>query len=74
MLDTIISIISEQLSIDKATLNAKTSLTDDLDADSLDAVEILMRIESVTGSSIPDEAAVDMKTIGDIASFLEAHS
>ena len=71
MLEKIINIISEQLSIEPSTLSEKTSLIDDLEADSLDAVEVLMRIEQETGVIVPDEKAVDMKTIGDLASYVE---
>ena len=74
MLEKIINIISEQLSIEASALSAKTSLTDDLEADSLDAVEVLMRIEEETGVIVPDEKAVDMKTIGDLASYVEMYS
>ncbi len=72
MLETIIKIISEQLAIDEENINANSALTDDFGADSLDMVEILMAIETETGVNIPDEVAVDLKTVGDLVAAVEA--
>ncbi len=71
MLETVIKIISEQLAIDEDTINANSSMSDDFGADSLDMVEILMAIETETGVSIPDEVAVDLKTVGDLVAAIE---
>ena len=66
------SIISEQLSIDDVdTITLDTSLTEDLEADSLDAVEVIMALEDEFGIEIPDEEAEHFKTIGDICKFIE---
>ena len=56
---------------DKVTMEA--SLTEDLEADSLDAVELNMAIEEALGVSIPDEELKNVKTVGDIVRYLEAH-
>lgn len=72
MFEKIKSIIADQLSIDdesKITIN--TSLIDDLEADSLDAVEVIMALEDEFGIEIPDEEAEHFKTIGDIYKFIE---
>ena len=70
MFEKIRSIISEQLSIDDVdTITLDTSLTEDLEADSLDAVEVIMALED--GIEIPDEEAEHFKTIGDICKFIE---
>ncbi|CEH33064.1 acyl carrier protein [Romboutsia lituseburensis] len=72
MFEKIKSIIADQLSIDdesKITMN--TSLIDDLEADSLDAVEVIMALEDEFGIEIPDEEAEHFKTIGDIYKFIE---
>lgn len=72
MFEKIKSIIADQLSIDdesKITMN--TSLIDDLEADSLDAVEVIMALEDEFGMEIPDEEAEHFKTIGDIYKFIE---
>ncbi len=74
MLETIIRIISEQLAIDEENINANSALTDDFGADSLDMVEILMAIETETGVNIPDEVAVDLKTVGDLVAVVEVNN
>ena len=72
MFENIRSIISEQLSIDDVdTITLDTSLTEDLEADSLDAVEVIMALEDEFGIEIPDEEAEHFKTIGDICKFIE---
>ena len=72
MFEKIRSIISEQLSIDDVdTITLDSSLTEDLEADSLDAVEVIMALEDEFGIEIPDEEAEHFKTIGDICKFIE---
>ena len=72
MFEKIRTIISEQLSIDDVdTITLETSLTEDLEADSLDAVEVIMALEDEFGIEIPDEEAENFKTIGDICKFIE---
>ena len=72
MFEKVISIVSEQLSIDNPdTITLETSLTEDLEADSLDAVEVIMALEDEFGIEIPDEEAENFKTIGDICKFIE---
>ena len=72
MFEKMKSIIADQLGIDnvdKITMNI--SLIDDLEADSLDAVEIIMALEDEFGIEIPDEEAEHFNTIGDIYKFIE---
>ena len=72
MFEKVKSIVSEQLSIDDVdTITLETSLTEDLEADSLDAVEVIMALEDEFGIEIPDEEAENFKTIGDICKFIE---
>ena len=72
MFEKVKSIISEQLSIDNVdSIALDTSLTEDLEADSLDAVEVIMALEDEFGIEIPDEEAEHFKTIGDICKFIE---
>lgn len=67
-------IIAEQLGIDDVeTIQRTTSLMNDLEADSLDAVEIIMAIEDEFGVEIPDEKAEGFKNIGDIVDYVETH-
>ena len=72
MFEKIRTIISEQLSIDDVdSITLDTSLAEDLEADSLDAVEVIMALEDEFGIEIPDEEAENFKTIGDICKFIE---
>lgn len=72
MFEKIKEIIAEQLGIDNAdTITLDTSLIEDLEADSLDAVEVIMALEDEFGIEIPDEEAENFKTIGDISKFIE---
>lgn len=67
-------IIADQLSIDDLdSITLNTSLTEDLEADSLDAVEVIMALEDEYGIEIPDEEAEKFTSIGDICSFIEEH-
>lgn len=74
MFEKIKTIIADQLGIDDADeLTLETSLKEDLDADSLDAVEVIMALEDEFGIEIPDEDAENMKTIGDIFHYIEGN-
>lgn len=74
MFEKVKSIVSEQLSIDNPdTITLETSLTEDLEADSLDAVEVIMALEDEFGIEIPDEDAENFKTIGDLYKYIEAN-
>lgn len=73
MFERIVEIIAEQLEIeDKSTIKPETSIMNDLEADSLDAVEIVMAIEDEFGIEISDEDAEQFKNIGDIAKYVES--
>lgn len=65
-------IIANQLSIDVKKLTEKTNIAEELGADSLDVVEILMALEEEFEVSIPDEAIPNIKTIDDIVKFIES--
>lgn len=70
--DKVKNIIAEQLGIsDIDSITIETSMMNDLDADSLDAVEIIMALEDEFGISIPDEDAENFKNIGDIVNYIE---
>jgi len=70
--EKVVKIIGEQLGLDDVSgVTAKTSLMGDLEADSLDAVEIVMAIEDEFGVEIPDEDAEGFKNIGDICKYVE---
>lgn len=72
MFEKIKTIIAEQLGIDDLdTITLETSLVEDLEADSLDAVEVIMALEDEFGIEIPDEQAENFKTVGDLYTFVE---
>lgn len=66
-------IIAEQLDVsEEVVITPETSMMKDLDADSLDAVEIMMELEDEFEIEIPDEDAENFKTIGDIVKYVES--
>lgn len=71
MFEKVRDIIAEQLDANAEEITMETSMINDLDADSLDAVEIMMALEDEFGVSIPDEEAENFKNIGDIVKYLE---
>ncbi len=73
MVNEIIEALSEQLKIAPEDMNESTSVIDDLGADSLDLVELLMTLEDRYGVIVPDDEAVNLKTIKDIAEYIEAN-
>lgn len=71
-LDKIKEIIAEQLSVEEDAVKMDTHLMKDLEADSLDAVEIIMAIEDEFGIEVPDEDAEKFQTVSDIVNYVEA--
>ncbi len=71
--DEVKAIIVKELNVnpDKITLDA--SLADDLGADSLDAVEVIMELEDKYSITIDDESAKSIKTVKDLVDYIEAH-
>jgi len=67
-------IIVEQLGVDEAEVTAKASFVDDLGADSLDTVELVMAFEEAFDVEIPDEEAEKIRTVQDAISYIEAHA
>jgi len=70
--DRLIEIIAEQLQIDKAQIVPEASFMDDLGADSLDTVELVMALEEELNVEIPDEQAEDIRTVQDAIDFLSS--
>lgn len=74
MFERVKGIIEEQLGIaDSDRVSMETSIHDDLEADSLDAVEIIMSLEDEFDVEIPDEVAERFATVADIMHYLEKH-
>lgn len=68
------SIIVEKLGVDEADINPEASFTNDLGADSLDTVELIMEFEKEFDLTIPDEDAENIATVGDAVSYLTEKS
>ena len=62
--DRVVEIISEQMGVDKSEITRETSFINDLNADSLDTVELVMEFEDEFDLSIPDEEAEKIQTVG----------
>lgn len=73
MFDKVKEIIVDTLDCNTEDVTMEASLTETLGADSLDAVELQLALEDSLGVSIPDDALTQMKTVGDIVSYLEAN-
>lgn len=64
-------IISNELGVDKSEVTLEAHINDDLGADSLDAVELVMEIEEAFEINVSDEVAQEFKTVGQIVTFIE---
>ena len=67
-------IISEQLGVDEGEVTPSASFVDDLGADSLDQVELVMALEEAVGVEIPDEDAEKLRTVQDALDYIEKHA
>lgn len=65
------AIIAERLSVDESKITENSSFIEDLGADSLDTVELIMQLEEVFGIQIPDEDAEKISTVGDAVKYIE---
>lgn len=70
ILERVKKIVVEHLDVDAEKVSEKASFIDDLGADSLDNVELVMAFEDEFGVEIPDDAAEQIKTVGDAVSFI----
>jgi len=71
--DRLKKIVVEQLGVDEAEVKPEASFVDDLNADSLDLVELIMSLEEEFGMEISDEDAEKIKTVGDAQEYIEEH-
>ncbi len=69
--DKLKTIIIEEFEIEEELITMTTSLTDELDIDSLDLVDLVMTVEDEFSIELPDEALEGMKTIGDLVKYIE---
>lgn len=71
MEDKVIKLVSDATKVDMVKINAGTSFVEDLNLDSLDIVELMMKMEDEFGVEIPEEDAEGLKTVQDVVSYLE---
>ena len=72
--EKVAAILAEQLDAEEESITLETNLVDDLGADSLDVVDLVMTLEDGFDMEIPDEDVVDVHTVGDIVKYLEDRS
>lgn len=71
ILNEIVPIIAEKLGVDPAEVTMEASFTNDLGADSLDTVELMMEFEKRFNLSIPDDQQENITTVGDVVKLIE---
>jgi acyl carrier protein len=74
IMEKVKGIIVEYLGVDEARVVESATFRDDLEADSLDLVELIMAFEDEFGGEISDEEAQDITTVGEAVSYLQRHS
>ena len=72
--DKVIDIVCEQMGASREKITNETSFINDLGADSLDTVELVMEFEDEFEISIPDEDAEKIQTVGDAIAYIESHT
>ncbi len=69
--DSVKKIIAEELNIDETTITLETRLVEDLKADSIDSIQLIMALEEEFDISISDDSVQDIKTVGDIVDIIK---
>ncbi len=67
-------VVVEQLNVDEDDVTEEAAFIDDLGADSLDLVELVMALEESFGISIPDEEVESIRTVNDVVRYIESHA
>jgi acyl carrier protein len=73
MFEKICELLADKFDADASSMTMETSIKDDLNADSLDIVELMMDLEEQFGIAISDEEAMELSTIGDIVKYIDDH-
>ena len=73
MFDRVVEIIANQLQMDVDMIDGSCKVMEDLGADSLDVVEMLMSMEECFGISVPDEDIEDLVTVNDVVAYVESN-
>lgn len=71
VLEKVTKILSEQFSVDESSITANTNIAEDLGADSLDVVDILMSIEDEFEIEVPDEEVDNIRTVGELVNYIK---
>ncbi|MBR2134071.1 MAG: acyl carrier protein [Eubacterium sp.] len=71
VLDKLKTILAEQLDVDESIITAESMLVEDLGADSLDAIDIVMSVEDEFKIEVPDEIIEKMESVNDILTYIE---
>ena len=74
MFDDVAAILAEQLHLAPGEVKMDSKIKDDLGADSLDVLQLLMTIEEEKGITIPDEALASFTTVGDVVNYLDGRN
>ncbi len=74
VLEKVKAILAEQFDVEEDKVTADTDLQEDLGADSLDVVDLLMSIEDKFGVEVPDDEIENIKTVGSLVSYIEANA
>ena len=70
-IDKVKEMLANQLNVEADKISKDSKIVEDLGADSLDMIEMLMALEEEFGLSIPDDKAENLKTVGDVANFID---
>ena len=71
MFEELVQILCDQLPLDPESISMDSRIKEDLGADSLDVLQLLMALEEEKGVVIPDEVLPTLKTVGDIVNYME---
>ncbi|GHV08248.1 acyl carrier protein [Clostridia bacterium] len=72
--EKLISILREQMDLDDVVITEDTDIGEDLNADSLDIIQMMMAVEAEYGLTIEEDQVLSFHTVGDVAAFIEEHS
>lgn len=73
VMEKVAAILAAQFEVDADSITADTNFAEELNADSLDVVDMLMSLEDEFDVEIPDEEIENIQTVGDLVSFIEEH-